>query len=149
MVSRRKPRVVLAVAVLGLLGFRHPVHSSSAEIVVPTGSAAATILLRAFADDFPAGTDSAAAARYLAERFRIVLRDGRRASIRLDRLRVDGPVVIATLTALVPGGLEGARVWHGVLTERFDDQINLVLARYGGRAIRLVFTSDDSDQPLP
>lgn len=143
-----RPALLLGTALLGL-GSPHPIHTSSAEIVASEGTATVAVTVRAFAEDFPPGNDPAAAAAYLSERFRIRQRDGRLVAVRLDHLRLEGPVAIATLRATVPGGLAGARVWHGVLTERFNDQVNLVVARYGGRAVRLLFTAADSAKSLP
>ena len=140
---------LLVAALLLIPGSRHPIHSSSAEIRAEAGDATATITVRVFADDFPPGTDSVAAAAYLADRFRVLQRDGRQARLSLTHLRVEGPVILAHLTAATPMGLAGARIWHGVLTERFDDQVNLVLVRHGGRSIRLVFTASDAPKPLP
>lgn len=127
----------------------HPIHSSSAEIVQAAGSELASIRLRAFADDFPPGVRADLAAPYLREHFRILARDGRVVSLTVDSLRVDGPVVLVSLSGRIPGGLPGTRVWHGVLTERFADQVNIVVLRYGDRSLRLLFVPGDSAKPVP
>jgi hypothetical protein len=132
-----------------LTAARHPIHASSAVITARPGAAVAEIILRAFADDFPPGTHPAAVARYLAVRFTITDRSGRRIALRVDSARREGPSVVTTLTAAIPAGLAGARVWHGVLAERFSDQVNLVRAHYAGRVASLLFTASDSAKPLP
>jgi hypothetical protein len=58
-------------------------------------------------------------------------------------------VLVLTLSAPAPAGLSGARIWHGVLAERFGDQVNIVQARYGGRSATLLFTAGDGPKPLP
>jgi len=134
---------------LALAGARHPIHASSAVITVPPGAAVAEIVLRAFADDFPPGIEPARITRYLADRFRITDRAGRRVPLRVESARVDGPAVVTVLTAAIPAGLAGARIWHSVLAERFPDQVNIVRAHYGGRVASLLFTVSDSAKSLP
>jgi len=135
--------------VVALAAARHPIHVSSAVITARPGATEAVIILRAFADDFPPGTHRAAIARYLAARFTITDRSGRRIALRVDSARMEGPSVVTALTAAIPAGLAGARVWHGVLAERFSDQVNIVRAHYAGRVASLLFTASDSAKPLP
>ena len=134
---------------LALATARHPIHASSAVITAPPGAAAAEIVLRAYADDFPPGTQPAQITRYVADRFRITDRAGRRIALRVAGVRLEGPTVVTVLTADIPTGLAGARIWHGVLAERFPDQVNIVRAHYGGRVASLLFTASDSAKSLP
>ena len=138
----------LLLALLALIGSAHPIHSSSAVIAQGPGGTA-RIVLRVFGDDFPPGRDSAAASRYLAARFRLLDREGRSVPLRLESVRADGVVLLLELNAALPEGLTGARVWHGVLAERFDDQVNLVQAHYAGRAVTLLFSAGDGPKPFP
>ena len=131
------------------LGAVHPIHSSSAMITLSPGSATAGIVLRAFADDFPPGASPAAIENYLSLRFRITDRDGKSVPLRVENVGVEGLVVVTRLTVSAPRGLTGYRIWHGVLSERFSDQVNIVQARYGGRSVSLLFTASDSAKPLP
>ena len=140
---------VTAEFLLALLGARHPIHTSTAAIALRAGSDTAEVILRAFADDFPPGTSRPKIDAYLAARFRITTRDGRPMPLRIESVRVEGLVVVTALTVVVPHGLSGHRIWHGVLSERFPDQVNLVQARYGGRSVSLLFTASDSAKPLP
>jgi hypothetical protein len=140
------PGVLLLLA---LIGVAHPIHSSSAAITQAPGAATASIVLRVFGDDFPPGRDPGAIARYLAARFRLLDRQGRSVPLRLDGTRFDGTVLLLELSASMPEGLAGARVWHGVLAERFEDQVNIVQARYAGRAVSLLFTAGDGPKPFP
>jgi len=137
-----------ALALIALLGTRHPIHSSSAVVTIPAGMARATIELRVFAEDFPPGRSATAIERYLAERFRLL--DGRGAIVplHLDRVGVDGVVLVLTLSAPAPG-LSGGRIWHGVLAETFSDQVNLVRVQREGRSGSLLFVAGDGAKRLP
>jgi hypothetical protein len=137
------------LVLLALIGVPHPIHSSSAAIRQAPGGQAASIVLRVFGADFPPGRDPVAVARYLAARFRLLDQQGRSVPLRLDRIGSEGTVLLLELSAAMPGGLAGARVWHGVLAERFDDQVNIVQARYANRAVSLLFTAGDGPKPLP
>ena len=138
---------VLALAVL--LGVRHPIHSSSAVVSFPEGTGRASIVLRIFADDFPPGQAFAPVERYLAERFRLIDARGTRVPIQLHRIAMDGAVLVLTLSAPADGVSSGARIWHGVLTERFPDQVNLVRVHRDGGAATVLFTAGDGPKPLP
>ena len=76
-------------------------------------------------------------------------RRGHPVPLHLDTLRAEGVVLVLTLSAPAPQGLSGTRIWHGVLAERFADQVNIVQARYGGRSASLLFTPGDGPKPLP
>ncbi len=138
-----------ALALLALLSARHPIHSSLAALSFPAGTARAEITLRVFADDFPPGQSRAPIERYLGERFRLI--DGRGAIVplRLDRLANDGVVLVLTLSAPAPDGLAGGKIWHGVMAEKFSDQVNMVRVQRGDRTASLLFIAGDGAKPLP
>lgn len=60
-----------------------------------------------------------------------------------------GDVLLLRLRGEVPGGRAGARVTSLVLCERFEDQVNIVRATYGGRATTLLFTRGATSKALP
>jgi hypothetical protein len=127
----------------------HPIHSSSASLTLAGNGRSASIVVRVFAEDLPVGPTTAAVERYLANRFRLYEASGRSVALRLDSVRREGSVMILLLTALAPGGLRGARVWHGVLSERFRDQVNILQVHRGERSASLLFTASDGPKPLP
>lgn len=135
------------LVLLALLGASHPIHSSSALLRIPDRSAQAAIELRVFADDFPPGPSRAAAQRYLADRFRVLDRRGATVPLTVEGITVDGAVLILSLSAPVGDGL--VRVWHGVLAEKFSDQVNLVRVERGGRRGSLLFVAGDGAKTLP
>lgn len=141
--------MITAIALVALLGARHPIHSSSAVIAFPSGGGRAKIVLRVFADDFPPGQAVLPAERYLAERFTLSDARGSKLPLRLHGITTDGAVLVLTLSAAAADGLPGARIWHGVLAERFPDQINLVRVHRGGRTTTILFTAVDGPKPLP
>lgn len=141
--------MLTALLLLALAGTRHPIHSSSAVVTIPPGGGSVSVTLRVFADDFPPGPLPVPAARYLAERFRVSDSRGRAVPLTVVEIRAEGVVLILTLTAPAPDGLVGARIWHGVLAERFPDQVNLVQVHRGTRSASLLFTATDGPKPLP
>jgi uncharacterized protein DUF6702 len=141
--------VILCPMVLLALVARHPIHSSSATISMNRQTMNVEIVLRVFADDFPPGASPAAVEAYLERRFQLTDREGRLVPLRVDSVRLDGLVVVTALTASAPRGLSGFRIWHGVLAERFTDQVNLVQASCNGRSVSLLFTVADRAKPLP
>jgi hypothetical protein len=141
--------MLTAFAILALLTGRHPIHSSSASLTLGQGTERATIVLRVFAEDFPPGRLPPAVLRYLAARFSMSDREGRPIPLQLEAVELEGPVLVLRLSAVIAGGLSGTRVWHGILAERFRDQVNILQAHYAGRAMSLLFTSSDGPKPLP
>jgi hypothetical protein len=139
----------IVLTLLTVLGIRHPMHSSSAILDFAPDQRVVRVTIRVYADDFPPGSDSREISGYLSNRF--TMTDRLRASmpLRLQRIRAEGPVLVLELTAAAPTGLAGTRVWHGVLAERFSDQVNIVQARYAGRTASLLFTATDGAKALP
>ncbi|HEV8196751.1 MAG TPA: DUF6702 family protein [Gemmatimonadales bacterium] len=138
-----------ALSLIGLLAARHPIHSSSTTVTIPADGVRVTVVLRVFADDFPPGRLRAPVERYLAERFRLLDRRGGTVPMTLDDISVDGAVLVLTLSARAPDGLSGAKVWQGILAERFSDQVNLVRVEHGGRSATLLFIAGDGAKALP
>lgn len=139
----------LMLTLLTMFGLAHPIHSSAAVLEMDATGRVAHLRLRVFADDFPPGEDRQAITVYLRTRFTLTDRTGAEAQFTLHRVRTDGPVLVLELTAQTPRGVAGARVWHGVLAERFADQVNIVQARYAGRSALLLFTASDRAKSLP
>ena len=122
----------------------HPNHTSTAELVADGDSVRVTI--RLFADDL-AGTGDLRA--YVSERFEIVDQLGAPVALLWSESRRVRDVVVVRLAGRTPHGLAGGRVMHQLLMDRFDDQVNLVRARYGGRSVTLVFVGGDAPKALP
>ena len=150
--------VHLAVVTGALSGVSaHPMHTAVAELAQEDAGGTTTVQIKVFADDFeaavrlpadPAAADSAMA-RYLRGVFALADRTGR--PVRLAWAGADrvGDVILLRLRGAVPGGLAGARVTSLVLCERFEDEVNVVRAAYGGRTETLLFTPGESSKALP
>lgn len=141
--------MVALLTITTLLAARHPIHSSAAALTLSADGHTATLVLRVFADDFPPGRSPGAIDRYLAEHFRLMDGSGQALRLTLEAVQQEGLVLQLRLRATVASGLSGLRVWHGVLAERFSDEVNIVQARYGGRTVSLLFTASDGPKPLP
>ncbi len=150
------PETILVAAVL--LAPRHPMHTSSAEVRQERPGAQVEIAIRVFADDLatavpradaPGGGADSAVAAYVRDAFAITDRNGRQVSLRWQRMDRAGDVLVVRLTAEPRGGLRGAAVVHGVLLERFDDQVNVVRAAYEGRTATFLFVPGDGAKRLP
>jgi uncharacterized protein DUF6702 len=136
--------LIAAMAVLLAPASRHPMHTSSAELVHEADSV--RVVIRVFADDIAA---VGAVRPYLGERFVIVDRSGQTVRLEWAGAEVVGDVLTIRMRGRVAGGLSGARVNDRVLTDRFADQVNVVRAAYDGRAATLIFTRGDGPKPLP
>ena len=134
---------------VALLAGRHPIHSSSAMLTLPEGTGQATVVLRVFAEDFPPGTSRPAAERYLADRFRLIDARGSAVPLRLESIAADGAVLILSLRTAAEDGLRGGKVWHGLLAEKYPDQVNLVRVQRGARSASLLFVPGDGAKSLP
>lgn len=135
----------------------HPMHTAVAELAQQDASGTTTVQIKVFADDFqaavrlpadPAGADSAMA-RYLRGVFALADRTGRPVRLAWAGAERAGDVIILRLRGAVPGGLAGARVTSLVLCERFEDEVNVVRAAYGGRTETLLFTPGEWSKALP
>ncbi len=141
--------MVAWLALATLLAARHPIHSSAASLTLAPDGHTVALVLRVFAEDFPPGRAPDGIARYLADRFRLVDVTGQTLRLTLEAVQLEGLVLQLRLRADVSRGLHGARIWHGVLAERFSDQVNIVQAHYAGRSVSLLFTASDGPKALP
>jgi hypothetical protein len=145
------------LVLLASIGIRaHPMHTAVAEINYDPASGTAAIQIRVFADDFTAaliydgGTPSdSAMSRYARGSFAMADRSGRPLPIRWLGAERTGDVIVLHLEVAVPGGLVKARVLSALLSERFEDQVNIVRAFYDGRATTLLFTRGEPAKALP
>jgi hypothetical protein len=151
---------VARLAVLALAAWAagaHPMHTAVAELAQEDARGTIAVQIKVFTDDFqsavprssdPAQADSAMA-RYLRGVFALADRSGR--PVRLSWVGAEraGDVILLRLRGTVPGGLAGARITSLVLCERFEDEVNVVRAAYGGRTETLLFTRGESAKTLP
>lgn len=162
-------RTAFLIVALGLLApeaTAHPIHTSIAEADYNRSTKKLEVAVRVFADDFEAALSAisakkislertpvaeldALAQRYLRERFVVTPAGGRQPAalnwIGRDLNDASNEVWLYFELAL-PGGVDGSRVRHGLLTELFSDQLNSVRLRDGARQTTLVFPPGVSER---
>jgi uncharacterized protein DUF6702 len=144
-------------ALVGLyLAAAHPMHTSVAELRYDGAAREAMVTIRVYPDDLAGAVPGAeravadsALVGYVRARFALTDRRGR--SLRLEWQGVEraADALVIRLRAALPEGLEGARVAHLLLHDRFGDQVNVVRASYGRRTATLLFVPGDGPKRLP
>jgi hypothetical protein len=132
-------------------------HTAVTEVAQEDPSGRTSIRMRLYADDLEAAVPLApgtaagdsAMSRYLRATFALADRAGRPVRLAWTDAERSGDVIVIRLEGEVPGGLAGARVTSLVLCERFEDQVNVVRAAYGGRTETLLFTRGETAKALP
>jgi hypothetical protein len=155
--ARPWTRAIGVVAALLLVGARHPMHTAVTEITHSAGAPTMGIHIRVFADDFGAvaagepgsATTDSVMSRYVRGRLAIADASGRPVALKWVGARREGDVILLTLDAPATARLRGVRMLSGLLSERFEDQINIVRATYDGRTTTLLFMPGDGPKVLP
>jgi hypothetical protein len=152
---RRLAPALLALSGLGAAPARmHPLHTTLTEVTY--GGGAATLWVRAFADDFargvaahrgPAGADPTLA--YLGASLGVWDRHGRRMGMASCGRRMSGDLRWFCVRAPLAGGLTGARLRVSLQFAVYDDQVNVVQVDDAGRKTSLLFVPGDAPKPLP
>lgn len=155
----------LVVAGVPTAARAHPLHTTLTELSYDARSGAVSISLRLFADDFAAAVTrtstggprgatamppDTAMFRYISQRFSLVAAGaaGRPVALRWCGVRRTGEVVFVCLQGTSGAPLSGARLMNRLMTETFDDQVNMVQALHGGRRQMLLFTKRDGPKAL-
>ncbi|HMV85578.1 MAG TPA: hypothetical protein PLD20_22655 [Blastocatellia bacterium] len=141
----------------------HKVHVSVAQMDYNAKAQSAEIAIRVFADDLEtalsqhtkravkldpatAGKDKQVAdtvMAYLRGAFELKSKAGR--PVRLDWVGMEYQANMFWLyvEGKLPSGLEGAQLRNKVFQELFDDQVNIVNSKLGGKQIGLMFEGKD------
>jgi hypothetical protein len=147
-----KPRAVavLAACVVCVAAARHPLHTTITEIRYASATRIAAVSVRAFEDDLTAvtGRDDVDVVAYVGRQLRFRERDGRPAHVRWEGVTRRDALLWITGQATLRHGFDGATVENRMLTERFEDQVNVVLAIDGRRRLTLLFTRGDGPKLL-
>jgi hypothetical protein len=131
-------------------------HTAVTEIAYQATSATASIRIRLFLDDLTtaigvapgtAAGDSAVA-RYVRAGLSLTDRSGRRLPLRWEGSERMGDVMLLRLGAAAPVGLAGGSVGSTLLSERFEDQVNIVRITWTGRTRTLLFTRGEGTKRL-
>jgi hypothetical protein len=162
--------VLLAVVVgcaFAVAARAHPIHRSLAEADYHRDTGKLEVSLRVFADDFEASLGELAGKKislektprseldpltraYLVEHFIVKTRDRTLASPHFigHELKDAANEFWLYFEFDLPGGVEGARIDHTLLRERFSDQINSIRIRDGQRQVTLMFLPNQSEQTV-
>jgi hypothetical protein len=151
---------VAAVALA--LALWHPLHTTITTIAYDPASAKVTATVRVFQDDLsraigrqkgvpitPGETSDADAFAYLKATVAFASRDGKSLPLTWCGARTTGDLRWLCVETTVPTGPSGLHVRNSALAELFDDQVNVVMAEYGGRHESLLFTRGDGAKSLP
>lgn len=136
----------------------HPIHRSIAEADYNRETHVLQVAVRVFADDFetalsahakqkislektPAAQLDAAIRAYVADRFTVKAADGKPAAqkwVGRKSKETDNELWLYFEVPLA-AGIDGVRIFHGLLAEHFRDELNSVQVRDGARKVTLVF----------
>ena len=134
----------------------HPMHTTFTEIAQPVAAAVVTITIRGFEEDLaaaarvstPTGPIDSAIVWYLRQKTALTDGRGQRIAIASSGVRRQAEVIWLSFRSLHPVGLTGGRFLNAALTERFDDQVNLVQIKMGQRTRTMLFTPGDGAKPI-
>lgn len=155
-------QAVVGIA-LALTGW-HPLHTTITTIVYDQSAHRVTATLRVFEDDLGRAilrhsggqvrvpTSDSASFGYVRATLTFTSSDGRPIPVEWCGSHTTGDLRWLCVQATLPAtrmNLGGLRVRDAVLTEVYDDQVNVVMADYGGRHESLLFTGGDGGKVLP
>ncbi len=168
--GRRARRLALPLWItltLATSAVAHPIHRSIAEADYNQATHTLEVALRVYADDFeaalsartkrkislektPAAEIDALAHRYVEETFTIKTGDDAPTTLHwIGRKLKDAENELWLYFEVpLPGGVEGAKIRHAVLSDQFRDQLNSVLVRDGARKVTLVFLPTHTEKSV-
>ncbi len=145
----------------------HPIHTSFAEADYNPAAKTLEVAVRVFADDFEAALAELAgkpvafartppkeidalARAYVTAHFTVKTRDHKLASLRWvgRELHDAANEVWLYFEFDLPAGLDGVRLHHALLSDRFSDQLNSVRVRDRGREVTLTFLPRQPERPV-
>lgn len=134
----------------------HPMHTTFTEITQPTLPGVVSITIRGFEEDlaaaarvsFPRGPVDSAITSYLTRRTTLTDRRGQRIAIHPTSVRRRADVIWLSFQTRHAVEISGGRFLNAALTERFDDQVNLVQIKVRQRTRTILFTPGDGAKPI-
>ena len=137
----------------------HPLHTSLAQMTIDARTGTVNVSLRVFVDDFTAAATNwskhrrvePAMAAFAYARASFVVREstGRIVPLASCGEKRVGDLMYVCLAGRISPNNSVSSVVSRVLTEKFDDQVNIVQASYSGRKANLLFTTGDGEKRLP
>lgn len=160
---RRRLVAALAAGLVMLVSFpaaarAHPLHSTITELTEDRAHGVVRATIRVFADDFgtavthmrkgalpatPGAAWDAAALAYVSATFGFADRAGRPMAMRSCGTKRTTDLLWICVETTSAEGLAALAVRNGILSDLFDDQVNVVQASVGGARKSLLFTKGD------
>jgi hypothetical protein len=140
---------LLATALAPQRASAHPLHSTITELAEDHAQGTVRATIRVFADDFGTAvarthkSGDAGSLAYVAAMFGFSDRSGRVLPLRSCGTRRTGDLLWICVEASSAEGLGVLKVRNGMLSDLFDDQVNVVQGSVGGVRRSLLFTKGD------
>jgi hypothetical protein len=137
-------RMLLAVLALSA----HPLHTTITELTEDRSHGVVRATIRVFADDFGKAKGIKPELDYVMSKFSFSDRAGRPLPLRSCGTRSLGELLWICVEAASAEGLAPLRVYNGMLSDLFDDQVNVVQGTVGGARRSVLFTKGDRAKAL-
>lgn len=154
---------LLATASAPRLASAHPLHSTMSELTEDRAHGVVRAMIRVFADDFGTAAERAtrtrlpaslgaswdvAALNYVSTTFGFSDRSGRALPLRSCGTKRTADLLWICVEANSTDGLGALKVRNVMLSDLFDDQVNVVQASVGGARRSLLFTRGDRPKAI-
>ncbi|QQS47559.1 MAG: hypothetical protein IPM66_02555 [Acidobacteriota bacterium] len=144
----------------------HKFHVSVSQVEFRQNDGTVEIVIRVFADDFenalsghakrPVRADQLQrdekagelVLSYLRSALELRTRAGQPVRLNWDGMEGQTDVFWLYLKGRAPGGIEGAQMKNRIFCELFDDQVNIVNTRFGGKQVGTMFERTDGFKPI-
>ena len=126
----------------------HPIHTTSASLTLAGDGTPGRLIVRVFLEDFPPGRDSAATAKYLADRLTFTTGDRKRIPLVVRRIGESSGVLSVEIGVEHSGSWTGVSVSNQLLCERFPDQVNVIQVKVSAGSRTLLFGPGTPAQPV-
>lgn len=126
----------------------HPLHTTMTELTEDRAHGVVRATIRVFADDFGKARGGKPELDYVASVFAFTDRGGRPLALRSCGTRSTGDLLWICVEAASADGLGALKVRNGMLSDLFDDQVNVVQGTVAGARRSLLFTKGDRPKPI-
>ena len=141
----------------------HPIHMSFTEARYSENGTTLQLLVRVFANDFAAAAarrarirlardsviDTPNAVAYLAEKLQLIGEDGHPIQLVVCGTKRVDQMLFFCLQARASQGTQKLRILNSVMTELFDDQVNVVQTVTGAARASRLFVRGDGLKAMP
>ena len=139
---------MIRVLLMALALNAHPLHTTMTELTEERAHGVVRATIRVFADDFGKARGQTPELGYVTSMFGFTDRTGRQLVMRSCGTRSTGELLWICVEASSADGLAALRVRNGMLSDLFDDQVNVVQGTVGGARRSLLFTKGDRAKPI-